>query len=179
MDHVPIQQTFFIGSFNPLSPSRTWLALMPPKWTTLTLMTCCQNSHCLKRLICYQVRSLQPSRHRPPTNRNRAGADFWHTSAVPRLNVPAIRLSDGPNGVRGTRFFNSVPSACFPCGTALAATWDSKHMFDVGKLMADEARIKGAHAILGPTVNIQRSPLGGRGFESFSEDPLLSGLHGR
>ena len=49
-------------------------------------------------------------------------------------------------------------------------------MFDVGKLMADEARIKGAHAILGPTVNIQRSPLGGRGFESFSEDPLLSGL---
>ena len=84
-------------------------------------------------------------------------------------------MSDGPNGIRGTKFFNGVPAACFPCGTALGATWDSELMEAAGRLMAEESRAKGAAAILGPTVNIQRSPLGGRGFESFSEDPHLAG----
>ncbi|KAI9737342.1 MAG: hypothetical protein M1834_009496 [Cirrosporium novae-zelandiae] len=105
-----------------------------------------------------------------------AGIDFWHTVPVPRLDIPSIRVSDGPNGVRGTRFFNGIPSACFPCGTGLAATWDVELLREVGKLMALEAKAKAVHAILGPTVNIQRSPLGGRGFESFSEDPVLAGL---
>ncbi|KAH6880813.1 glycoside hydrolase superfamily [Thelonectria olida] len=105
-----------------------------------------------------------------------AGIDFWHTKAVPRLNVPSIRMSDGPNGVRGTRFFNGVPAACFPCGTGLAATWNTSLLREAGSLMGAEARAKGAHVLLGPTVNIQRSPLGGRAFESFSEDPVLSGL---
>ncbi|KAL2880327.1 beta-glucosidase [Colletotrichum sp. CLE4] len=104
-----------------------------------------------------------------------AGIDFWHTKSVPRLGVPSIRLSDGPNGVRGTRFFNGVPAACFPCGTGLAATWDAGLLQEAGKLMGLEARAKGAHILLGPTVNMQRSPLGGRGFESFSEDPVLAG----
>jgi len=85
-------------------------------------------------------------------------------------------VSDGPNGVRGTRFFNGITAACFPCGTGLAATWDTKLLHRAGVAMGKESKAKGAHVILGPTINIQRSPLGGRGFESFSEDPVLSGL---
>jgi beta-glucosidase len=103
------------------------------------------------------------------------GRDFWHTVAVPRLNIPSIRCSDGPNGIRGTKFFNGVPAACVPCGTGLGATWDTELLTEVGKLLGLEAKAKGAVVLLGPTVNIQRSPLGGRGFESYSEDPLLSG----
>lgn len=95
---------------------------------------------------------------------------------MPRLNIPSIRVSDGPNGVRGTRFFNGVPAACFPCSTALGSTWDKELLERLGELLGDEAHAKGAHVVLGPTINIQRSPLGGRGFESFSEDGLLSGV---
>ncbi|RAL14431.1 beta-glucosidase H [Aspergillus homomorphus CBS 101889] len=104
-----------------------------------------------------------------------AGIDFWHTAAVPRLNIPSLRMSDGPNGVRGTRFFNGVPAACFPCATALGATWDTELLHQVGRLMGEESIAKGSHIILGPTINIQRSPLGGRGFESYAEDGVLSG----
>ncbi|BCS00565.1 beta-glucosidase H [Aspergillus luchuensis] len=103
------------------------------------------------------------------------GDDFWHTVPIPRLGIPSIRLSDGPNGVRGTRFFGSVPAACLPCGTAIGATFDENLAVQVGHLLAAEAKAKGTHVVLGPTINIQRGPLGGRGFESFSEDPLLSG----
>lgn len=91
------------------------------------------------------------------------------------MNVPALRLSDGPNGVRGTTLFDGIPAACFPCATALGATFDSNLLKDVGCLLGQEAHAKGAHVLLGPTINIQRGPLGGRGFESFSEDPCLSG----
>lgn len=104
------------------------------------------------------------------------GVDAWHTYAIPRLGVPAIRTTDGPNGARGTRYFNGVPSACLPCGTALGATFDTDLVFELGRLLAAECKAKGAHVLLGPTINIQRGPLGGRGFESFSEDPVLSGL---
>ena len=103
------------------------------------------------------------------------GIDFWHTKPIPRLGVPSIRFSDGPNGVRGTRFFNGSPAACFPCGTALGATWNPALLQQAGTLMGEEAIAKGAHVLLGPTVNMQRSPLGGRAFESFSEDPVLAG----
>ncbi|THZ94901.1 hypothetical protein D6C82_08027 [Aureobasidium pullulans] len=105
-----------------------------------------------------------------------AGKDFWHTVPVPRLNIPSIRLSDGPNGVRGTRFFDAVPSTCLPCGTGLGATFDKDLLKRVGGLLADECRAKGAHMLLGPTINIPRAPLGGRGFESYSEDPYLAGI---
>lgn len=94
---------------------------------------------------------------------------------MPRLNIPALRTSDGPNGVRGTRFFNGVPAACLPCATGLGATWDTELLEKLGRLLGEEAKAKGAHVLLGPTINIQRSPLGGRGFESFSEDGVLSG----
>ncbi|KAI4854348.1 hypothetical protein E4T44_00234 [Aureobasidium sp. EXF-8845] len=95
---------------------------------------------------------------------------------VPRLNIPSIRLSDGPNGVRGTCFFDAVPSTCLPCGTGLGATFNKELLQRVGGLLADECRAKGAHMLLGPTINIQRAPLGGRGFESYSEDPYLAGI---
>jgi beta-glucosidase len=104
------------------------------------------------------------------------GNDFWHTVPIKRLGIPSIRLSDGSNGVRGTRFFGSIPSACLPCGTAIRATLDKDLSRKIGNLLGDEAKAKGAHAVLGPTINIPRGPLGGRGFESFSEDPLLSEL---
>jgi beta-glucosidase len=111
----------------------------------------------------------------PKTDPIPLGRDFWHTESVPRLNIPALRMSDGPNGVRGTRFFNGIPAACFPCATALGATWDTELLSRVGALMGEEAIAKGTHVVLGPTINTQRSPLGGRGFESFSEDGVLSG----
>jgi beta-glucosidase len=87
-----------------------------------------------------------------------------------------LRLSDGPNGIRGTKFFNSVPAACFPCGTALGATFNQDILEEAGKIMGQEAIAKNVHVILGPTINMQRSPLGGRGFESIGEDPFLAGL---
>ncbi|GAA5896930.1 hypothetical protein JCM6882_007310 [Rhodosporidiobolus microsporus] len=105
-----------------------------------------------------------------------AGKDFWAFEDAPEQGVPAIRTSDGPNGVRGRNFFNGQPASCFPCGTGLAASFDTDMMHRVGNALGDECRAKSAHVLLGPTVNIQRSPLGGRGFESYSEDPLLSGM---
>ncbi|KAK2762861.1 hypothetical protein FQN54_001036 [Arachnomyces sp. PD_36] len=104
-----------------------------------------------------------------------SGIDGWHTTAIPRLGIPSIRMSDGPNGVRGTRYFNGVPAACLPCATALGATFDSELLVALGTLLGDECKAKGSHVLLGPTINTQRGPLGGRGFESFSEDPVLSG----
>lgn len=105
-----------------------------------------------------------------------AADDWWHTISIPRLNVPAIRFSDGPNGVRGQRHFNSTKTTCFPAATGLAATWNKSLLYQVGELLSEECKLKGARLLLGPTVNMARSPLGGRTFESFSEDPVLSGL---
>jgi beta-glucosidase len=85
-------------------------------------------------------------------------------------------VSDGPNGIRGTRFFGGVSAACIPCGTALGATWDKELLWKAGELLGEECISKGAHCWLGPTLNIQRSPMGGRGFESYSEDPHLAGM---
>lgn len=103
------------------------------------------------------------------------GDGWWHTVAVPELGVPAVRMSDGPNGVRGIQFFNGTPSSCFPSSTGLGSSFDIELAEEVGKALGEECRVKGCHVLLGPTVNTQRSPLGGRGFESFSEDPELNG----
>ncbi|KAF8437627.1 glycoside hydrolase family 3 protein [Boletus edulis BED1] len=106
-----------------------------------------------------------------------AGVGFWHTHAIPRLGVPAVKVSDGPNGIRGNHFFMSTPAKCLPSATALGATWDTELIEQAGfKLLAAEAKLRAAPVILAPTCNIQRNPLGGRAFESFSEDPVLSGL---
>ena len=101
-----------------------------------------------------------------------SGADWWNVAASGE--VPAFRVSDGPSGVRGQRFAGGPPSVSFPCGAALGATWDVELVREVGAALAEEARAKGAHVVLGPTVNLQRTPLGGRHFECFSEDPLLT-----
>ncbi|KAI0120931.1 glycosyl hydrolase family 3 N terminal domain-containing protein [Xylariales sp. AK1849] len=105
-----------------------------------------------------------------------SGIDMWHTKPLHQHGIPSVRTSDGPNGVRGTKFFNGIKAACFPCGTGLGATFNLELLEEAGRLMGEEARVKGVHAILGPTINMQRSPLGGRGFESLGEDPFLAGL---
>ncbi|MBV9174797.1 MAG: glycoside hydrolase family 3 C-terminal domain-containing protein [Chloroflexi bacterium] len=102
-----------------------------------------------------------------------AGTDLWHTAAVERLGIPALRLTDGPSGARGERW-SSGGSACFPSGSALGATWNPRLVRRVGQALAEEARAKGAQVLLAPTVNIHRHPLNGRHFECYSEDPLLT-----
>ncbi|KIY70546.1 glycoside hydrolase family 3 protein [Cylindrobasidium torrendii FP15055 ss-10] len=106
-----------------------------------------------------------------------AGVGFWYTHAVPRLGIPSIKCSDGPNGIRGGAFFMSTPAKCLPSSTAMGATWDTDLIELVGrKLLAEEAKLRASSLILAPTCNIQRNPLGGRSFESFAEDPHLSGM---
>ncbi|KAJ3776727.1 glycoside hydrolase family 3 protein [Lentinula raphanica] len=105
-----------------------------------------------------------------------SGLGWWHTEPVEEYGIPSMRMSDGPNGVRGTRFFNGVPSSCFPSSTGLGASFDVDLAYKVGVALGEECRAKGCHILLGPTVNTQRSPLGGRSFESFAEDPTLNGL---
>ncbi len=103
-----------------------------------------------------------------------AGADMWRTVGVPRLGIPPFKVTDGPAGARGESFSEGPPSDCFPCGTALGATWDPALVEEVGAALGEETRTKGAHVLLAPTVNIHRSPLAGRNFECFSEDPHLT-----
>ncbi|MBN1313469.1 MAG: glycoside hydrolase family 3 C-terminal domain-containing protein [Anaerolineae bacterium] len=103
-----------------------------------------------------------------------AGADAWHTVSIPRLGIPAIKVTDGPMGARGSQSAYGPTSACFPCGSALAATWNPELVERVGKALAEETKAKGAHILLAPTVNIHRSPLAGRNFECYSEDPYLT-----
>ena len=102
-----------------------------------------------------------------------AGVDLWHTAPVPRLGIPALKVTDGPGGARGERWTGRA-SASFPCGTALGATWNPELVRTVGERIGGEARRKGAHVLLAPTVNIHRHPLAGRNFECYSEDPFLS-----
>jgi beta-glucosidase len=104
-----------------------------------------------------------------------AGQDMWTLPAVPELNLDSLVMSDGPIGVRGVEWTAGDPSIALPSPTALAATWDVGLARRVGALLAQEARRKGVHVLLAPTVNLHRSPLGGRHFECFSEDPLLTG----
>jgi beta-glucosidase len=103
-----------------------------------------------------------------------AGADHWHTQTVERLGIPAIKMTDGPHGARGGEGKRSPTSVCFPVGTAMAATWNTALIERVGVVLGEETQAKGAHILLGPTVNIHRSPLAGRNFECYSEDPYLT-----
>ena len=104
-----------------------------------------------------------------------AGSAMWYTTPVKRLGIPAIKVTDGPNGARGGgSFAGGLTSACFPVSIALAATWNPELVERVGQALGEEAKTKGAHILLAPTVNIHRSPLNGRNFECYSEDPYLS-----
>jgi beta-glucosidase len=106
-----------------------------------------------------------------------AGRDLWHVPGVPGV-VPEVRVTDGPNGARGSALLGAGSSTalCVPCGSALGATWDPALVEEVGVVLGEEARTKGARVLLAPTVNLVRHPLAGRSFECYSEDPLLSGL---
>src|SRR4051812_2688490 len=102
------------------------------------------------------------------------GADFWSLHAEPAAGLRRIVMSDGPAGVRGERWDEREPSANVPSPTALAATWDVGRVERLGRLLAWECRRKGVDVLLAPTVNLHRTPYGGRHFECFSEDPLLT-----
>ncbi len=110
-----------------------------------------------------------------------SGMDFWQTRPLPRHAIPATWLSDGPHGLRkpargdSPGLTDALPATCFPTASALAASWDPALVEEVGRAIGAEARAMGVQVVLGPGLNIKRHPCGGRNFEYFSEDPLLSG----
>lgn len=106
------------------------------------------------------------------------GASTWRTYGEAAVGLRPLTLSDGPAGVRGETWDERETSLVLPSPTALAASWDERLLTDLGALLASEARRKGVDVLLAPTLNLHRSPLGGRHFECFSEDPLLTGRTG-
>lgn len=112
-----------------------------------------------------------------------SGTNFMYTNPIDRLNIPSIRMSDGPHGLRvqkegqsnnGTS--GSEIATCFPPACLSSCSWNKDLIREVGKAMGEEALYYGIDVILGPGNNIKRNPLGGRNFEYFSEDPVLSGV---
>jgi beta-glucosidase len=110
------------------------------------------------------------------------GSDFWHTAPVDRLGIPAIMVSDGPHGLRAqleqgdhVGLLASAPATCFPTASALASSWDLELFRTVGEALGREAKKLGVSVVLGPGINMKRSPLCGRNFEYVSEDPWLAG----
>lgn len=104
-----------------------------------------------------------------------SGEDFWSLPAIPRLNIPKLRVTDGPNGARGGgSLVGGVPSAAFPVGIAIGASWNTALAGEIGVALAEEVRSKSAHVSLAPTVNLHRSVANGRNFECYSEDPILT-----
>ncbi|MGY1787094.1 glycoside hydrolase family 3 C-terminal domain-containing protein [Geodermatophilus sp. SYSU D00698] len=114
-----------------------------------------------------------------------SGQDFWSTPPVEEAGLPSLVLTDGPHGVRrqegdfgGPGITRNLPATCFPPAVAVGNSWDPAVAERIGAAIGREARALGVHVVLGPGVNIKRSPLGGRNFEYYSEDPLLSGVLG-
>ncbi len=110
-----------------------------------------------------------------------SGADFWHTEAVARLGIPASMVSDGPHGLRkqdqegdhlGVN--DSIKAVCFPAGCGTAASFNRELLTEMGEALGNECQTEGVSVLLGPAVNIKRSPLCGRNFEYYSEDPLVA-----
>jgi beta-glucosidase len=110
-----------------------------------------------------------------------SGRDAWSTQPIERLGIPYIWVADGPHGLRRAPstdtwgYGDQAPATCFPTASALSASWDKALLHEVGQALGQEAQALGVNVLLGPGVNIKRSPLGGRNFEYFSEDPLLAG----
>lgn len=107
-----------------------------------------------------------------------SGRDFWSTKPVERLGVPSIFMTDGPHGLRkasGSDISQSVPATCFPTASGLASTWNRDLLREVGAAIGAECQANDVQILLGPGINMKRSPLGGRNFEYFSEDPVLAG----
>jgi beta-glucosidase len=107
-----------------------------------------------------------------------SGKDMWALPALAEIGLSSVVMSDGPVGVRGTGWSAEDPSIALPSPTALAATWDPALAKQAGRLLGQEAHRKRVHVLLAPTVNLHRTPLGGRHFEAYSEDPLLTGVIG-
>lgn len=107
-----------------------------------------------------------------------SGLDFWHTKEIKRLGIPAIRMSDGPHGVRKVSLDKgldkSLPATCFPTEAALGSSWDPELLGEVGRAIGREAQAQGVQLVLGPGLNMKRSPLCGRNFEYYAEDPVLT-----
>jgi len=110
------------------------------------------------------------------------GSDYWHTAGVSEFGIEPVMLSDGPHGLRkqpqpgeARGQYGSVPATCFPTASALASSWDPGLAREVGAALGLEARAQGVAVVLGPGVNLKRSPLCGRNFEYLSEDPFLAG----
>ena len=101
------------------------------------------------------------------------GADNWRTYPLPAIGLRPMIMSDGPAGVRGQTMDERNPSASLPCPSALGATWDPGLVGELAFALGTEAKSKGVDVLLAPTINVMRTPLGGRGFESFGEDPVL------
>jgi beta-glucosidase len=111
-----------------------------------------------------------------------SGKGFWHTQDIPRLGVSSVMMADGPHGLRKQLdasdqlgLTNSVPATCFPPAVTLASSWDRELAAELGRALGDECRAEGVAIVLGPGINLKRSPLCGRNFEYLSEDPFLSG----
>jgi beta-glucosidase len=107
-----------------------------------------------------------------------SGNGPWKTHPIERLGIPSIFMTDGPHGLRKTLEQNSlesVPATCFPTASALASTWNTELLHQVGAALGRESQAHGVQVLLGPGINMKRSPLGGRNFEYFSEDPVLAG----
>ncbi len=102
------------------------------------------------------------------------GADFWSLHPEPDIGLRRMVVSDGPAGVRGELWEERDPSANVPSPTALAASWDTARVERIGRLLAGESRAKGVDVLLAPTVNLHRTPYGGRHFECYSEEPVLT-----
>jgi beta-glucosidase len=109
-----------------------------------------------------------------------SGQDMWHTTPAESAGVAALTLTDGPHGVRLAASpddpLTGQPATCFPPAVAAAAAWDPALLRRMGEALGDECRAMGVAVLLGPGVNLKRSPLGGRNFEYFAEDPLLAGV---
>ena len=107
-----------------------------------------------------------------------SGDGWWKTHAIDRLQVPSIGMADGPHGLRkvaGAGLGASVPATCFPTASAIASSWNTDLIRRVGVALAEECHANDVQILLGPGINMKRSPLGGRNFEYLSEDPLLAG----
>ena len=114
-----------------------------------------------------------------------SGSGFWHTRSIDRVGLPAILVSDGPHGLRvqpgdgdHVGLGDSIPATCFPTASALASSFDVDLLRSVGAAIGSEARAQGVSVVLGPGINLKRTPLCGRNFEYLSEDPLVSGVLG-
>ena len=110
------------------------------------------------------------------------GADFWHTKAIEKQNIPGIMMSDGPHGLRCQAgdadmigINDSLPATCFPTAVTAGAAWNRELYAAEGEAIGKEGAAAGVSVVLGPGCNIKRNPLGGRNFEYISEDPYLAG----